>query len=66
MATHDGDVLKEVHRLQKSLTSLSQGQAVLDTVEYDDMNQEHKIYVIITPHDGLYKGARVKFEVGDT
>ena len=57
------NLLKEVGYLYKNLSKMTIGQAILEDVDYDELTEEQLIYVVITPNDGLYKDARMKFLV---
>ncbi|XP_005096179.1 ubiquitin-conjugating enzyme E2 S [Aplysia californica] len=60
MATKDGEIFKEINSLYKNISRVTTGQAVVDSVCYED---EHRIYFSITPNDGHYKDATVKFAI---
>jgi hypothetical protein len=55
-------VTKEFHRLLKRVGKLTDGQASIADIDWDD-GILTKFYVTITPNHGFYKSGNFKFEV---
>jgi ubiquitin-protein ligase len=55
-------VSKEFHRLLKRVRKLTDGQASISDIDWDDGNLS-KFYVTIIPNNGLYKSGNFKFRV---
>ncbi|XP_060607035.1 uncharacterized protein LOC132759302 [Ruditapes philippinarum] len=56
-------VTKEFHRLLKRVRKLTDGQASISDIDWDDGNLS-KFYVTIIPNNGLYKSGKFKFRIG--
>ena len=55
-------VSKEFHRLLKRVGKLTDGQASIADIDWDD-GELKNFYVTITPNSGYYKSGRFRFEV---
>ncbi|GFO34356.1 nedd8-conjugating enzyme ubc12 [Plakobranchus ocellatus] len=75
MSTAAGDVFKELHSLQRNLDKLTDGQAQIEfldeetktEIETDADSEDEDVLIsfglTLTPNDGHYKGATVRFKV---